>query len=243
MIVSCDAAQLEWRTSVQLSGDPTGLKEILNGDDTHELNRIAFSLPSRLISKIYLFRTIFRGSGWSFANDPDFMHVSASPSYWDEVNEKFYKKYNVLDSWHKQLADVVLSGQPIVGVFGRFWPIAMGTDRRGELKIPWTLLTNYPVQGTGADVMAIARVSFARRLKQSKDLQDVKLVSSVHDSVVVDCPAALVQEVVNLFHQVFDDLPKNIERLFGYKWDVPLKCECKAGVNMMDVTEVTRSDY
>ena len=67
MFISCDAKQLEWRTVVELSGDQTALTEILQGQDTHELNRQAFELPSRLIAKIYLFRTIFRGNGWSLS--------------------------------------------------------------------------------------------------------------------------------------------------------------------------------
>ena len=92
MLIQADAAQLEWRTAVELSKDPIGLQEILNKEDTHSKNQVAFELPSRLIAKIYLFRTIFRGSGWSFANDPDFMHVSSNPKYWDEVNYKFYEK-------------------------------------------------------------------------------------------------------------------------------------------------------
>lgn len=48
--------RLEWRTAVELSGDPVGLKEILEQQDTHSLNQVAFNLPSRLIAKIYLFR-------------------------------------------------------------------------------------------------------------------------------------------------------------------------------------------
>jgi DNA polymerase I-like protein with 3'-5' exonuclease and polymerase domains len=169
MIIQCDASQLEWRVSLELSGDETGLQEVLNGADTHDLNRVAFSLPSRLISKIYLFRTIFRGSGWSFANDPDFMHVSTSPKYWDDVNEKFYSKYSGLDRCHKQWANLVVNGKPIQGPLGRYWPISMGRGNNGELKIPWTVLTNYPVQGTGADVMMIARISFANRLRKLEE--------------------------------------------------------------------------
>ena len=98
MLIQADASQLEWRTAVELSQDEVGLQEILNKEDTHSKNQIAFELPSRLIAKIYLFRTIFRGSGWSFANDNSFMHVSSSPSYWDDVNEKFFKKYYGLDA-------------------------------------------------------------------------------------------------------------------------------------------------
>ncbi|HXP53292.1 MAG TPA: hypothetical protein VN922_25350, partial [Bacteroidia bacterium] len=153
-----DAAQLEWRTILELSRDETGISEILSGADTHSLNQAAFDLPSRLIAKIYLFRTIFRGSGYAFATDPAFMHVSTDPRFWDGIGEKFYAKYAGIDRQHKLWASLVASGKSLVGPFGREWTITMGRDQRGELRIPWTTLTNYPVQGTGADVMMLARI-------------------------------------------------------------------------------------
>lgn len=90
-------------------------------------------------------------------------------------------------------------------------------------------------QGTGADVMSIARVSFATRLKKLNYLADVKLVSSVHDSIVVDSPAAYLPEVVTLFHGVFNDLQKNIKHVFNYNWVVPFACEVQYGTNLKDM--------
>lgn len=149
MLISCDAAQLEWRVAIELSKDQVGLDEIRNKQDTHSLNQQAFELPSRLIAKIYLFRTIFRGSGWAFANDPEFSHVSSSAKYWDGINEKFYRKYHGLDQWHKQNATLVMAGRPIEGPLGRAWTINIPRTDQGELKIPWTTLTNYPVNCSG----------------------------------------------------------------------------------------------
>lgn len=200
-------------------------------------------MPSRLIAKIYLFRTIFRGSGWSFANDPDFMHVSSDPAFWDNVNEKFFKKYAGLNKQHHIWKDLVLSGKPIEGPLGDTWFIPVERGWNGEIRIPWTLLSNYPVQGTGASIMMIARISFWRRFRaMGLHKTPCKLVSTVHDSIVVDCPDEYIQIIVNLFHQVFDDLPANFQKLFGYKWEVPLDCECKFGQNMRDMVKVTRND-
>lgn len=240
MLIQADAAQLEWRTAVELSQDQVALAEILEGQDTHSLNEKAFELPSRLIAKIYLFRTIFRGSGWAFANDPEFMHVSSSAKYWDEVNEKFYKKYSGLDKKHKEWADDIMAGRPIVGPLGHFWPIPMGTDKNGELKIPWTFLSNHPVQGTGAAIMEIVRVSFRNRLLKT-GWKDVLIVSSVHDSIVVDAEKKRIEDITNLFHQVFDDLQANIWKLFKYEWKVPLACEVKYGPTMKDMIKIDRT--
>lgn len=239
MIVQCDASQLEWRTAVELSGDQVGLIEIVEGQDTHSLNQQAFELPSRLIAKIYLFRTIFRGSGYAFSVDPAFSHVSSDPKFWDGIGEKFYKKYHQLDAKHNEWKDLTLAGEPIVGPTGRQWIIDIGYDRWGNRKIPWTTLTNYPVQGTGADVMMIARISFYRRLK-AMDIPAL-LVSTVHDSIVVDVEDRYVPDVVRLMYEVFDDLVKNINLVFKCNWKTPLNCECKMGPNFKDQKKVDRN--
>lgn len=144
-LIQADVKQLEWRTILFLSQDQVGIQEVIDDEDAHALNQVAFDLPSRLIAKVYLFRTIFRGSGYSFAHDPDFMHVSTSPKYWDAIGEKFYAKYHGIDKCHKAWADIVVSGKPIVGPFGREWVFNTKRKDSGEFFIPWTTLTNYPV--------------------------------------------------------------------------------------------------
>lgn len=237
MLIQCDASQLEWRVCLELCRDQTGIAEVFAGADTHSLNQAAFSLPTRLIAKTYLFRTIFNhGKGYSFTVDPNFMHVSTSVKYWDDVGEKFYNKYSGLEELYKKNMALVASGKPLEGPLGRFWPLTLETGWNGELKIPETKVVNYPVQGTAADVMSIARVSFYNRVKKMGLEKAVLLVSSVHDSIVVDTPTQNLEIVTRLFHDVFADLQTNIQRVFNYEWLVPLTCEVKAGPNMKDMT-------
>lgn len=235
MFVKVDAAQIEWRTALESSLDPVGIAEILNNEDVHANNQIAFSLPERLVAKRFLFRTIFRGSGWAFANDPDFMHVSTDPAYWDGQNEKFYKKYKGLDACHFKWAELVKQGKPIVGPLGRSWSIPM----KEGFKIPWTTLANYPVQGLAADVMMFVRISAYKRIKAAG--YPCKWVATVHDDIKVDVPSEHVQQTTDIFHSCFDDLPKNIYKVFGYEWTVPMSCEAKAGMNLKNMTLVERS--
>lgn len=246
MLVAVDASALEWRTLLQLSQDPVGMQEVvdyLSGKDpldVHLKNQQHFKLPERVIAKRFLFRTIYKGSGWAFARDPEFTHVSSDPKYWDNLNEEFYKKYSVIDSTHKAWWEIVKNGNPIIGPTGRSWTIDIVRTNHGELKIPWTTLTNYPVQGTGADVMMIARISFYRRLKLSG--LPVLVVSTVHDSIVVDVEDQYISQVVNLFYQVFDDLALNMSRTFKMDWNVPLGCECKFGKDLLHMEKIGRTD-
>lgn len=208
----------------------------MDREDVHSLNQAAFQLPTRLIAKTYLFRTIFNhGKGYAFTVDPKFMHVSTSVKYWDDVGEKFYSKYSALEDMYQRNMSLVAEGKPLEGPLGRFWPLEMEIGWNGELKIPETKVVNYPVQGTGADIMSIARVSFSNRLKKLS-LPDVKLVSSVHDSIILDAPGHYLELLAKLFHQVFKDLQPNIKKLFGYDWIVPLECEVKFGPNLKDMS-------
>ena len=236
MLLQTDASQLEWRVALELSDEQVGIAEILKGEDTHANNQKAFDLPSRLIAKIFLFRTIFRGSGWAFANDADFMHVSSSAAFWDGMNEKFYAKYSNLDKQHKEWMRTVASGRPIEGPLGRSWKLEMKRDYKGELKLPINQLVNLPVQGTGADIMTIARISAYKRIKKAEIPCD--FISTVHDSLVIDTQEQYLQPIAKIFDEVFADIPKNIKAVFGYNWKVPMACESKYGPNMKDMSKM-----
>lgn len=231
-LVQCDASGLEWRTLVELAKDPVGIEEILQGQDPHSLNQKALELPSRLISKIFLFRTIYRGNGWSFANDPDFMHVSTDPKFWDERNKAFYQKYQGIDRLHLEWAQTVAAKKHILGITGRKWWIL----NDGELH--WPTFTNYPVQGTGADIVMVARISLMNRMKKL-GYNDCFMVSTVHDSIVVDCPKIMVDKVAILMYNVYEDIPKNFKLLFNYDMSIPFGCEVKVGKNMLEMEKLT----
>lgn len=232
MLIKIDAAQLEWRTAVWLSGDKVGINEILSKADIHESNRTTFDLPTRLVAKTYLFRTIFRGSGYSFSRDPAFSHVSTDPDYWDDVNSKFYAKYHGLDQWHKKLSQEVAAGRPIYSPTGRYWKIPMLPDG----KLPWTVFTNYPVQGTGADIMKVARISLWNRIRASN--MRAVLVSTVHDDLKLDAPDEEVDTVIKTAYQVFDDLPKNFKRLFNIDLPIPFPGEASVGRDLLNMEKV-----
>lgn len=229
MLLQIDAAQLEWRVLAWLSGDNVALGEINKGIDFHSENQRIFGLPDRLTAKIYLFRTIYRGSGWSFANDPAFMGVSDDPDFWDDINEKFYKKYKGVNEWHLHLARLSAAHKPYRSPLGREWLVLPKEDG----KLSWTVFTNYPVQGTGADIMMIGRVSLLRRLKMLS-LRSI-LVSTVHDSIVLDCPEDELPTIGNLAIKVFEDIPVNVKKLWGVDLPCAFPGEVKVGHNLAEM--------
>jgi DNA polymerase I-like protein with 3'-5' exonuclease and polymerase domains len=78
--------------------------------------------------------------------------------------------------------------------------------------------------------MAIARVSLANRIK---DMQGIKLVNTVHDSIIVDFDEEVCDNtsMVKIVDKCFTDIPANFKRLFGVDFNLPMRVECQVGPN------------
>ena len=229
MLLQADAKALEWVCASYLSQDKVAYDEIWNNIDQHTDNQNRFGLPSRLIAKTFVFRLIYGGSAYSYANDPNFTDVSKSESFWQNVIDEFYKKYQGLGKWHKEIVNTTMKDRQLTMPTGRIYKYEPEV-KYGKAKWPRTKILNYPVQGLGADLMAIARVSLSNRLK---DIKDVKLINTVHDSIIVDFNEKVCDNnsIVRLVDKCFTDIPANFEKLFGVKFNLPMRVECQIGPN------------
>lgn len=145
MLINVDVRYLDWVAAVYLSQDPVAIKEIHDGFDMHSDNKHAFGLPSRLIAKVFLFRIIFGGSAGGFAYDNDFVECGFSVKQWEEVIEKFYRKYQGIYAWHQRLIKEATTTKRLSIPTGRTWRFEMVKDRKGELVWPITTIKNYVV--------------------------------------------------------------------------------------------------
>lgn len=229
MLIQGDASALEWRCAAFLSQDKTAYEEIWNNVDQHTDNQTRFGLPSRLIAKTFVFRLIYGGSAYSYANDTNFTDVSNSESFWQNVIDEFYNKYTGLGQWHKDIVAKAMRDRKLTMPTGRVYNYEPEV-KYGKVKWPRTKILNYPVQGLGADLMAIARVSLANRLKGMKD---VKLINTVHDSIIVDFNDKVCDNIsiVRLVDKCFTDIPTNFKKLFGVEFNLPMRVECQVGPN------------
>ncbi len=243
MLVNIDAKQLEWVAAVFWSQDPVGINELEQEFDLHGDNQSRFKLPTRLVAKTLLFRTIYGGTGYSFATDPEFSNLGGE-EWWDEKITAFYAKYQGLRAWHERLFErVVLNNGTLSLPTGRcyqFTPLRGGAGRFGEVRYPRTKILNYPVQGLAADLMAIARVSLHKRIK-AMNFNGILWVNTVHDSIVLDIKPELwytiSPELVNVIEQVFLDIPNNVKRLFEIEFNLPVRCEITYGKNWKEMKE------
>ena len=239
MLINLDAKGLEWVCALFLSQDPVGIQEQEDGVDVHSANQSAFGIPTRLTAKTYLFRLIYGGSAYSYSVDPDFVDVSTSAKYWQRVIDATYAKYTGLGRWHESLVSEVVNTGKITVLTGREYNFVAKKNSRGELVWPRTQILNYPVQGLGAEVMAIIRVILYRLLR--KHCPQALLVCTVHDSVLIDVPDEYAGLVVELCYKAFDQFPEFWTKVFDCTFNVPLRTEVQAGANWGQMEEVKRN--
>ena len=230
MLVQADVKGLETVCAAYLSQCPVLMAELNEGIDIHSMNETTLGLPNRDIAKIFLFRILYGGGAYSFSVDSDFELVGFNEKQWQDVIENFYKKYVGLQQWHnKILQDVVATGRLVVPCTGRVYKFEASHG-----KFPDTQIKNYPVQGLGADIVALARVSLFNRMKKLRQRVDgrwnrVLLVNTVHDSLIFDCPNYMVHDVAILCQEVFRDVPVNFEKIFKTPFNLEVKVEIEVG--------------
>ena len=82
----------------------------------------------------------------------------------------------------------------------------------------------------------MARVLLHRRWKKA-NISGV-LVNTVHDSIVADVEKKDVDKVAELYYNVFRDVPRNINNIFGVDFDLETKVEILVGQDMYNLVEV-----
>lgn len=162
------------------------------------------------------------------------MGVSSSERFWQNIIDEYYAKYTGIRKWHNELIDTAIRQGRLDIPSGRFYPITPDYSKKN----PWphTIIKNYPVQGFGADLVMLARLQ-ARKLLKEHGLLSL-LISTVHDSILADCPDDEVEVVARLLKQAVEDVPKLCKQVFGYAFSLPLTAEVQYGPNKKDMKTI-----
>lgn len=243
MLIKSDSKAIEWRVKADLSKDKVAIEEIINNVDQHTENQKAFSLPSRLIAKIFVFRMIyadafseqgFKKPAWSYANDPDFSKVSDSVKFWANVVERFFNKYPGIYNHGVSLIEEAKRTGKVVIPTKRFYPFNHRFSG-GEYRWPHSDILNYPVQGFAAEIMQLTRIYVWKQLRKLNDKR-IKLINTVHDDIELDVDNSpeLLYNISILLEDSFAAGNELIKKHYGYTLAVPILGEIKVGPNLLE---------
>jgi DNA polymerase-1 len=237
LLVNCDVKGLEVVVAAELSGDEVLKQEVRDKLDFHQLNQDRFKLPDRVTAKRFKFKLLYGATAFGYSRDSDFIDVSTSEKYWQGIIDEYYDKYKGIRKWHNELINYAKKHGRLEIPSGRFYPIEPDWNK----KEPWplTVIKNYPVQGFGADLVMLARLEAAKRLRKAS--LRALLISTIHDSIVADCPDDEVEEVGRILNLSVESVPRLCRMVFGYDFSLPMTAEVQYGSNKKDMKELTFS--
>jgi DNA polymerase-1 len=133
----------------------------------------------------------------------------------DVFRKKFFKFFHSFKEWHDGVKKELREKGEVRGatLLGRPYRASTFTDA-----------VNYPIQGTGADLLKLAVLMFDVEIRR-KGLE-AKLVNLIHDEIVVECPEEVAEEVkttlenamVQAGHIVLKHVPVEAEAAVNKRW-------------------------
>lgn len=125
----------------------------------------------------------------------------------EEIDQQFWERYRVLKENPEDSRFLAMKSK-----VKEFFSIKGDISRKAY---------NFPIQGTAASIAKIAGIKFFKWIKDQKLVNVVKMVSFIHDQILVECPE-------NMKDKVATELVKAMEEAGAlYFTRVPLKASCE----------------
>jgi DNA polymerase I len=228
ILLSADYSQIELRIMAHFSKDPVLVEAFRNGEDIHArtaqevfgVGPMGQTAEHRRAAKAINFGIIYGLSAFGLAQQLGIAQKEAAQF----INAYFSRYRGVKEYLDRVLVETRKSGETKT-LFGRIRPMP-------EINSPQVQLRNFaertalnsPLQGTAADLIKLAMIAIAKRLKKEK--LKAQMILQVHDELVFEAPAKE--------KTVLEDLVR--EEMEGvYKLEVPLGVEICTGPNWRDL--------
>ena len=252
-LVKIDYAGQELRIVANLSGEPLWIKEFLEGTgDLHTLTAQSFFGPhitkadktERNSGKIANFSLIYGGGVQAIQRAvPGCDEAEAA-----RKKASFDKSVPVFAKWVVKQHAYVKEHKGVYTAFGRFISIPDAAIKEGDKLGNGQLAmkqdvrrirascerksTNFPIQGSGADILKISLVKLLKELHKRRWLKNggddsVRMIMTIHDEIVFEIRNDRLQEAVPLVSAIMESpsdivswkVPLIVEPLLGQSWD------------------------
>ncbi len=257
-MVKADYAGQELRIVTNLSNEPVWVKEFLEGTgDLHTITARAFfgkqevTKEERKGGKIANFALVYGGGPQAIMRATGCDKVEGQ-----RRKQAFDKAVPTFAKWVKEQHARVKKDKGVWTAFGRWIAIPDADIKEGDILNKGTAkehaatreetnmiraaceraATNYPIQGSGADIMKIAMVllhkEFHRRgwLRVGGD-DSVRMLLTVHDELVFEVRYDRVAEAMPLIVEQMELPTKMARPPYSPLWQVPLVVEPLIGMN------------
>ena len=268
-IYSGDLSQIELRLLAAACGDPNMLRAYYEGLDLHTLttSRI-FKLDYDMFSKGYMeklqkegegkkakelelkrkigktcnFLTGYGGGAFglqtTLANNKIYMPIEEC----EHILEQFFNSYPTLQKFLSAYKYFIQQNGVAVSITGRVrvFEEVFSEDPEAAAKA-LRAGCNHLIQATASDMMLVC-LRVIEAAMRDQGLESL-LVSTVHDSLVIDAVRTELPAVHEIVYNVLNNIPEIFELLFGPEYDsswmiVPFGGDCEVGLNYGHVNKI-----
>ena len=225
VLIDADYSQIELRILAHISGDDTLISSFINEEDIH--TRTASEIfgveiedvtsTQRVYAKAINFGLIYGKQAYGLSQDLGISRKEAQ-----DYIDRYFGRYPKVEDYMKNIVKEAKDKGYVTTLFGRRRYLPEIHSRNAMIaKSGERLALNTPIQGSAADIIKIAMIDVYRELKIKKS--DAKLILTVHDELVIDCPLAEVDEVKAIVKDKMEGaaslkVPMTVEISQGENW-------------------------
>lgn len=215
VLIIADYSQAELRVLAAMSGEPFLLKVYEEGRDLHTEAAVALFGPKytkeqRVWCKMLNFSYAYGGNEFSFAEGTG-MPIEAAR----EIVRKYDANMPVAKAWKAKQFETAKRKGYVESRFGRRRRFPLIT--RENVDDVRKASVNMPVQSGASDITLTALISLVNELKNAK------VVLTVHDSILIECPENEAEEVARLVKSRMEDTGRLYFPSVAWKADVDIK--------------------
>ena len=227
VIVSADYSQIELRIMAHLSQDAHLVQAFRDGVDVHAATAAKiFGIPveevtreQRGMAKTANFGIMYGISSFGLAQR---LHLPRSAA--KELIEGYFASFPAIRSFIDNSIAFARENGYVETLFGRRRYLPDITARNATVRaLAERNAVNAPIQGTSADIIKLAMIGVAKRLRE-EGLKS-RMVLQIHDELLFDAIPSEVERLKALVVEVMENV---------MKLSVPLTVECSSGKNWLE---------
>lgn len=225
VFLDADYSQIELRVLAHMSGDESLIEAYLQNQDIHRSTASkVFHTPfdevtdlQRRNAKAVNFGIVYGISSFGLSQDLNVPKKEAQ-----EYIDQYFATYPAIKTFIDELVAEAKETGYAKTLFGRRRPVPeLSSSNFMQRSFGERIAMNSPIQGTAADIIKIAMIRVANRIK--KENLKARIVLQVHDELLVEVPDAEVNTVTKILQEEMPQavklaVPLEVEVLCGKDW-------------------------